>query len=122
MHGAEEQVTHGQYHGSGQSAGQVVEGLRDAEGQDEHRRHAGEDGQLDGSFLGAGHIGQPGVRGPGPPQQHQHQRAAEDALPTQLVSHERGHLGQRKDEHQVEEQLQWGDSGLLLVLAHELAT
>ena len=40
-------------------------------------------------------------------------------MPTQLVSHECSHLGQSKDEHQVEEQLQWCDGGLRLVLAHE---
>jgi hypothetical protein len=45
------------------------------QGDDQHRRNRGEHGQADGAFLGIEGIGQPRVRGPGPPEGAEQQQA-----------------------------------------------
>ena len=49
---------------------------------------------------------QPGVRGPRPPQQRQHDHRLRDPLPGRALDHQRRALRQRKHEHEVEEELQ----------------
>jgi hypothetical protein len=119
MHQAEEQVADRQYDGSVQPTGQVIECFGNAQRQHEHGCHAGKDGELDGPFLSTCHVGQPGIPGPRPPEQHDHQDTAEDSLPTQLVSHEGRHLSKCEHENQVKEQLKRGDPRLILFLADE---
>ena len=111
----DQQVAQGQHHRPVETAWTVSEGLGNGEGQHEHGRHGDEDGQLELRLVRALHIGQPRVPGPGPPQQGDDQDSPQQAMPVELVGHERGDLGQREDEHQIEEKLQRVDRGLLQV-------
>jgi hypothetical protein len=58
-----------------------AEGTRRCERDDQHRRDRGEHGQPHGAFLRIHGIGQPGVRGPGPPERAEQQRAPQEATP-----------------------------------------
>ena len=56
-----------------------------------------------------GHVvREPRVRRPRPPERRQDEHPAAQAVPVRVVRHQRGDLGDREDEHQVEEQLERG--------------
>jgi hypothetical protein len=86
--------------------GEVAEGLLDAERDDQHRRHRGEDDQADHPGLGVDDAGQPGVADPRPPEHAEDQEALHQARPGLVMRHQRRALGDREDEDEVEEELQ----------------
>ncbi len=86
--------------------GQVAEGFRHAERDQQQRRHRAEDDQAHRTLLGVDHAGQPGVAGPGPPEHAEHQQALGQARPGRVVRHQRRALGYRQHEDEVEEELQ----------------
>ena len=92
--------------GEGEDQGQVAEGLRHAERDDQQRRHRAEDHQADRSLLGVDDAGQPGVSDPRPPDHAEDQQALGEARPGGFVRHQRSALGDREDEDEVEEELQ----------------
>jgi hypothetical protein len=87
----------------------VSPGLRDREGDEEQGRHRDHHRAAEHALVGVRLVAEPGVAAPGPPQEEQQHEPAQCAPPAEVVGHERGHLGDREDEDQVEEQLQRGD-------------
>ena len=61
--------------GEGEDQGEVAEGFRHAERDDQQRGHRAEHDQPHRALLGVEHAGQPGVAGPGPPEHAQHEQA-----------------------------------------------
>ncbi len=92
--------------GQGELERQAVEGLRDADGDDQKGRHGGEDRDPNRALLGIDHARQPGVTRPRPPQHREHQHALRQPRPGRLVGHQRGALREREHEDQVEEELE----------------
>ena len=92
--------------GEGEGERQVAEGLRNAEGDDQQRRHRGEDHQPRRHLLRIDDAGQPGVSDPAPPKHTQHQQPLGHARPGRMVEHQRRALGDRENEDEVEEELQ----------------
>src|SRR5262245_30088575 len=94
----------------------VVEGARNRQRAHEERGHT--DHQRDPAtgpirpYL----VGEPGIGGIHPPQDAEDQENLSRALPGEVSDEERGELGEREDEYQVEEQLQGGDPLLVLVV------
>ena len=96
----------------------VLERLGDREGDDEERAHRDHHRQAQQPLVGLGLVAEPGVRRPAEPQQrHQHEPPTEPAR-GRVVGHQLGHLGDREDEDQVEEQLQRGDPVRLVGRPH----
>jgi hypothetical protein len=104
--------------GDGEHEGVVAEGLRHRERRDQERAHHGEDQEPLAVLLGGHVVGQPRVRGPRPPEHREDQQALAEPAPGRPIGHQSGDLGQREDEHEVEEQLQRGYA-LLLGCGHE---
>jgi hypothetical protein len=95
--------------GDGEGEGEPAEGLRDAEGDDQQRGHRGEDDDSHRPLLGVDDAGQPRVADPRPPQHAEHQHASGQSLPARVMCHQCRALSDRKDEDEVEEQLQRSD-------------
>ena len=57
-------------------------------------------------FLGVDRVRQPGVGGPRPPEHPEHEQALDEAGPGRVLDDEPGHLREREDEDQVEEELE----------------
>ena len=91
---------------SAKASAEVAERLRHADRGDQHRRHRGEEDEPDRARLGVDHAGQPGVADPGPPEHAEHQQSLRQPRPGRVVRHQRGALGDREDEDEVEEELQ----------------
>jgi hypothetical protein len=103
-------VAGGEHEGREQTARLVVVRLGDRQGDDEQRAHRGDHRQPQQTFVGARLVAQPGVRRPAEPQQGQQDEPATEAAQRRVVGHQRGDLGQREDEDQVEEQLESRDA------------
>ena len=93
----------------------LAERLGHGQRGDQERRHRGEHDEAHRALLGIDDARQPRVSGPGPPQQRQHHHALGDPLPGGVLDHQRGALGQREDEDEVEEELERSHP---LALAH----
>ena len=93
----------------GEDQGLFPERHRRRQGHDQHRGRRGEHGQAYGALFGVEGVGQPGIGRPGPPQRGQQQPAPQEAFPGLVRGKESGHLGDREDEDEVEEQLERGD-------------
>ncbi len=91
---------------AGEDEPEVVERLGDAERDHEQRRHRREHRQPDRPLLGVDDAGQPGVGGPGPPEDAEDEQPLRDPLPGRLVRHQRRALGQREHEDEIEEELE----------------
>ncbi len=96
---------------AGEDEPEVVERLGDAERDHEQRRHRREHRQPNRPLLGIDDAGQPGVGGPGPPEDAEDEQPLRDPLPGRLVRHQRRALGQRQHEDEVEEELERGHVG-----------
>jgi hypothetical protein len=83
----------------------VVEHTRDCERRDEHRHQRCEERSADGTLVGIDRVGQRGVCGPCPPQRGEDEDATSDSGEGRITGEQRRHLGERKDEHEVEEEL-----------------
>src|SRR5262249_10283349 len=68
----------------------------------------------DGSFTWIYGVGQPGVRGPDPPERREDQQAAPEPAPRRILREHRRDLREREDEDEVEEQLERRDPLLTL--------
>ena len=84
----------------------IAERVGHRERRHEHRRHRREHRQPDRPVLGIDDARQPGVTGPGPPEDQQHQQSLAETGPAVLVDHQRRALSQREHEDEVEEQLE----------------
>ncbi len=80
VHRPDEQVGQGEDERTVEAAAAVLERLGDAQREHEHRGHPDQDRQLQRGLLDVADVGQPGVAGPGPPQQRQDQHAAQQPL------------------------------------------
>jgi hypothetical protein len=85
---------------------EVAEGLRDAERDEQQRRHRPEDDQAHGALLRVDDAGQPGVADPGPPEHAEHQQPLGEPRPGRVVGHQRRALGEGEHNDEVEKQLE----------------
>jgi len=108
--------------GVGDAEGQRVaaERVRHGDGGDQHRRRGGEERDAEQAVVGGRLVAEPGVGGPGPPDDDQDRHALEQARPGGLGGEEGGDLRDREDEDEVEEELQGGDALLGLGLGERL--
>ena len=93
--------------GQGELQRQLVEGLGDADPDDQERGHGGEDHDAHRALLGIDHAGQPRVARPRPPEHPEHQHTLAQPRPGRVIGHQRGALREREDEDEVEEELEW---------------
>ena len=113
MEQPQREVRDGEDDRSEQPAGQVDERLGHAERQHEHRAHRAEHGHAADALVRAQDVAHPREPHPAPPEQAEHQHPAHDPLPREVVGHQGGHLGEREDEDQIEEQLDRRDARVL---------
>ena len=88
----------------------VAEGVGDGARRNQRRAHRREHDQADGALVGVDRVRQPRVRGPGPPEHPEQEQPLDEPRPRRVVGDEAGHLGEREDEDQVEEELERGDA------------
>jgi hypothetical protein len=91
----------------------VPERVRHGERGDEERGHRREHRDPHRALLGIDDARQPRIAAPRPPQHDQHEQRLEQPFPGRRLGHERGALGQREHEHEVEEELERRDALLL---------
>jgi hypothetical protein len=96
--------------GDGERHGVPPEGLGRCERHQEHRAGRGEHGQPDAALLRIQHVGEPGVRGPRPPDDGEQQQAAPEPAPGGVLREERRDLREGEHDDEVEEQLEWCDA------------
>ena len=82
--------------------------------RDDHRADGGEHQHPHAALFGIERVGQPRIGGPRPPQDAEQQACSEDTTPRRVVDEQRGDLGERVDEDEIEEQLE-RDDGVALV-------
>ena len=92
--------------GQGEVERELVEGLGDADRDDQECSHGREDDDAHGALLGIDHARQPRVTRPRPPEHPEHQQALRQPFPGRVVEHQRGALGDRENEDEVEEELE----------------
>ena len=92
--------------GAGEEERVVAERPRDGERRDQHRAHGGEHRDSNRPLFGVDRVRQPRVGGPRPPEHREDEHALDEAGPGRIVDDETGHLRQREDEDQVEEELE----------------
>ena len=90
---------------AGEKDGVPGECTGDGQGRDQQRRHRGEHGEPVDVLVRVDGVRQPGVRGPRPPQDDEHEETVAEPSPRRIVRHEARDLGDREDEHEVEEEL-----------------
>jgi hypothetical protein len=90
------------------------ERLRDGEGGDERSRRGQEQRGEDGGRVGVRDVRQPGLARPDPPEDGEREQPAVETSPGLVIEPERRQLGEREDEHEVEEQVDRGDAMLPL--------
>ena len=84
----------------------IAECVRDRERDHEHRSHRDEHHQAHVVPLGVERVREPRVRHPRPPHDGEDQEPARERLPGRVLGDVGGDLRDRKDEDEVEEQLQ----------------
>ena len=95
--------------GDGEGDGTVTERLGDAEPDHEQAGHRAEDDDPDRAFLGFDDARQPRVAHPRPPDHGEGEHPPADTGPVGLGHHQRGALGEREHEDEIEEQLERSD-------------
>ncbi len=95
----------------------VAEHVRDGERRHEHRDHGAEHHDPDLALLGIDGVRQPGVGGPRPPEDAEHDEALREPGPGRVAADQRGDLREREDEDEVEEELERSDTLLAGLLA-----
>jgi hypothetical protein len=108
----EEPGVHRDHDGVGEAEGQpaAAEGARDGEGDDEERRHPGEEHDPPRDAVGRHRVGEPRVAGVHPEDHRQHHGGADHPLGVRPARDHAGELGDREDEDQVEEELERRDA------------
>ena len=94
-----------------------AEGLRDRRGEHQSRRHQDEQHQPYGWKLGIEPVRDPGGVNPHPPHRHHEQAGLHRAENGQMSEQAMGKLGDGEDEHEIEEQLDVRDAGVLVAIA-----
>jgi hypothetical protein len=106
VHGAHEEVATREDQRPVQTAGGIVESLRNGDREDEDTAHRDQQPHPDDALVGPDDVSQPGVSDPAPPHDRDDQGAADNMTHGRVVGHPAGHLGQGEHEHEVEEQLE----------------
>jgi hypothetical protein len=103
-HGTDHDVGHGQDYG----CDAWLPGVGDDQRDNQQRGHRHGHTVANEAHVGAGLVGQPGVRRPGHPQQQQEDQPLRQGERGGRLRHQRDDLGKGKDEHQVEKDLEGG--------------
>src|SRR4029453_3012343 len=94
------------HEGEGEAGRAAVEGVVDAEGHGDARQHPGQDQDPVQEVVGVEAVGVDGVADPGPPDGHEQAGRAQEVGQAAVVLQGVDELGDRDDEHQVEEELE----------------
>jgi hypothetical protein len=89
VHAADQQVGAHQHERPIQTAGRVVPGLRNGQGDHEDGRHGHGHARPQDTLIGPRLVPQPGVGRPGPPQQGEQEHPLHHAVAAVLVGHVR---------------------------------
>ena len=95
--------------GGGQHQGRValvVEGVGDADGDEEHAGHRQHHRHSQQSLVRLRLVAEPGVGAPSEPHDGERGQTLEHGLGADVVLHQRGHVGDGVDEDEVEQQLE----------------
>ena len=84
----------------------VLEGIRDADGDEEHAGHRHHHGDAQQPLVRLRLVAEPGVGAPAEPHDGERDQPLEHGLAADVVLHQRGHVGDRVHEDEVEEQLE----------------
>ncbi len=95
--------------GAGEEERVVAEDVRHGERRDQHRTHRGEHRDPNRSLLRVDRVRQPGVGGPRPPEDAEDEDPSHQPRPGGVLDDEPGHLCDREDEDEVEEELEGRD-------------
>ena len=87
----------------------ITKRLGNTQGGDDDRSCRREHRDPNRPLLGIDHAREPRIARPRPPQHGQREQPAADALPTPLIRHQRGALGEHEHEDEVEVELEWLD-------------
>ncbi len=92
----------------------LAERARHRQGCDQERPHCCEQDDADRALVRARGVAEPGIAAPRKPEHHQDRKRLDELPPARVVVEKPRHLGDREDEHQVEEELERSDALLAL--------
>ena len=96
-----------------EAARQVAPRPGDRQHQHEHGHHHDDERHADDAFVSLGLVAEPRVADPAPPHEGEHHETASEPFDADIAGHQRRGLGERVDEHEIEEQFQRSHLGVL---------
>ena len=85
----------------------AAERVRHRQRGDQHRRHRRQQDHTNQTLVGVSCVAQPRISRPREPEHGEDRQSLDESNPGRPLGYEAGHLGDRKHEHEVKEQLEW---------------